>query len=562
MDLSGYLRAVDAAEAVAFDVFDTLIVRPFFDPHDLFGFLEAGSGLEGFERARVAAERKARETDPETDLDGIYGCIDPRYSVLKEREVESEVSLSRADPEALKVLEYALEQGKKVVVVSDMYLSSDVIGRILSKNGISGHSWIYVSSETKASKRSGSMYDVILSDLGLGPSRLLMIGDNIRSDHSSALSKGLVAERWISMKERYAACHRHEMRFLRKHPGYGASLIAGMDMFGWADHPEETYWHMVSRRFGGPMNVMFARFIMEHTKDTDLLVFFSRDGYMPMKVYELLGGCKPSVYLHTSRMIAKVFGSRNLSDRDTAVSLMEYLRESGRCGEVPDSGYGDFVKENRNDLERVMAEGHDRYGRYLRETVGEPSRVTVVDATTMRFTSQRDLGRYLDHAEISGCYYAVTADRGIGHFRYCDRTRQHLSSSYVNLAEFFLCSGEKPLADIGDDGRPVFYREVPPDEGVRIRAFPEIYDGIMECARCYSEMFGEHMPLIPGGIMDGWIDVLISEERGNDPDTLSGIRWAVNTQHNIYKHLILRVSDLPGAVLMKVAELVRSGKDI
>lgn len=562
MDLSGYLKAVDAVDAVAFDVFDTLIVRPFFDPHDLFGFLEAKSGLEGFERARVAAERKARETDPETDLDGIYGCIDPMYRVLKECEVESEVSLSRADPEALKVLEYALEHGKKVVAVSDMYLSSDTIGRILSKNGISGHSGIYVSSETKASKRSGLMYDIVLGDLGIGPSRLLMLGDNPRSDYSSALSKGLSAERWISMKERYAACHRHEMRFLRKHSGYGSSLIVGMDMFGWADHPEETYWHMVSRRFGGPMNVMFARFIMEHTNDTDLLVFFSRDGYMPMKVYELLGGRKPSVYLHTSRMIAKVFGARNLSDRDTAVSLMRYLRESGRYGEVPDSGYGDFVKENRDGLERVMAEGHDRYGRYLRETVGEPSRVTVVDATTMRFTSQRDLGRYLGHTEIKGCYYAVTAERDIGHVRYCDRTRQHLSSSYVNLAEFFLGSGEKPLADIGDDGKPVFDREVPSDEEVRIRAFPEIYDGIMECARHYSEMFGDSIPLISGEIMDGWIDVLISEEKGNDPETLSGIRWAVNTQHNMYKHLILRASDLPGAVLMKAAELVHSGKDI
>ena len=216
MDVSGYLKAIDTADAVAFDIFDTLLVRPFFHPHDLFGFLEAESGLEGFAEARIRAEREARRTDPETDIDGIYRSIDPKYLALKDAEIGSEISFSRADPDMVEVFGYASEKGKNIVLVSDMYLPSDILERMVSKNGFSGHSKIYVSTETKVSKRSGLMYDTVLGDLGLPPSKVLMIGDNRHADCDSAISKALKAMRWIPMKERYAASHRHEMRFLKR----------------------------------------------------------------------------------------------------------------------------------------------------------------------------------------------------------------------------------------------------------------------------------------------------------------------------------------------------------
>ena len=112
--------------------------------------------------------------------------------------------------------------------------------------------------------------------------------------------------------------------------------------------------------------------------------------------------------------------------------------------------------------------------------------------------------------------------------------------------------------DIGDDGRPVFEEDVPNDEIIRIRAFPQIYDGILDCTGSYSEMFGDRIPSVSGKVMDGWMDVLMAEESGNDPNTLSGIKWAVNTQHSIYKHLILRLSDIPGVIIMKIGETLYS----
>jgi len=364
MDLSAYLKAIDAADAVAFDIFDTLIVRPFVRPSDLFAYIEVEQGLVGFAQARMEAERRARRDNRETSLEGIYAHIDPRYAGLKDTEVELEVTLARADPAAIQVFRYAIEQGKTVVLVSDMYLSSSILERLVAKQGYSKYTRIYVSSEVGLSKHDGRMYDLLLGNLGLDTARVLMIGDNRQADIARARSRGLSAMRWVSLRERYFASHGPERRFLKRYPGYESSLLVGVDMLGWTFHAEESYWHRVSRRFGGPINVMFVRFIQDHAEDVDRLVFFSRDGYIPMLVYQLLDGRKPSTYLYTSRMTAKVFGQKDLSCRDTAVSLMAYMEEmAGNEGEaVPDrQHYRDFVKRNGKRLEEVMTEGHDRY---------------------------------------------------------------------------------------------------------------------------------------------------------------------------------------------------------
>ena len=79
MDTSGYLRAAEGCSVIAFDVFDTLIVRPFVRPDDLFDFIERTTGKEGFGKARREAEKQARRRiRPEVDLDEIYAVLDSR----------------------------------------------------------------------------------------------------------------------------------------------------------------------------------------------------------------------------------------------------------------------------------------------------------------------------------------------------------------------------------------------------------------------------------------------------------------------------------------------------
>ena len=50
----------DGVKAVSFDIFDTLIVRPYIRPKDLFAHMEQAEGAPGFAAERVDAERRSR----------------------------------------------------------------------------------------------------------------------------------------------------------------------------------------------------------------------------------------------------------------------------------------------------------------------------------------------------------------------------------------------------------------------------------------------------------------------------------------------------------------------
>lgn len=517
--------------------------------------MEDEHGRPGFAAARREAEKEARRSDRETDIGGIYACMDTAYADMRAAETEAEISLAFPDPDAKDLFEKAKLLGKRIVLVSDMYLRSDDIRGILERCGYSGWERILVSCEEKVSKHRG-LWKRALDYLGLPPEKVIAVGDSRSSDFEVPSALGIHAFRWAPMTERYLMSHRVEARFARSNPGWQASALVAMDMLmdSRAD-ADEVYWHRVSRRFGGPMCIVFARFVEDSTQGADELLFLSRDGYMPMRVWERLYGGREHVYLRSSRMIAKIFGSADFGDRDTVLSMMEYMRCAGiGCAcEASDRQWRLFAAEHRGEMERISAEGRRRYASYVSAAAGSPARAAAIDATTKKFTSQKDLSMYMADTELTGCYYSVTASGGPPHAAYADRSRQHLSSSYVNLAEFFMESGEPALADIDADGKPVLACSRHDPVSVRERAHQHIEAGILECAGVWKEIFGGRIPRIRSDIMDAWMDVLMSEERGNDPDALSGIKWAVDTRHRLARHLIIRWSDVPGLVLYNAA---------
>lgn len=54
-------KAVEDAKVVSFDIFDTLLLRPYVSPKDLFLHVEEQYGCVGFRDERVDAERRCRE---------------------------------------------------------------------------------------------------------------------------------------------------------------------------------------------------------------------------------------------------------------------------------------------------------------------------------------------------------------------------------------------------------------------------------------------------------------------------------------------------------------------
>lgn len=184
---------------ISFDVFDTLVVRPFYKPSDLFTLMnEYYFSLTGkpsyhkFDMMRIHSEsiaRKINKSGEEVNLNDIYNQLSKEYNVdakiielLKLREISLELELCKYRRSVKELYEMALSLGKKIIIVSDMYLSSEIISKILSKNGYSGYIRLYVSSETGLTKSTGNMYDYVLKDLNISPSAILHIGDTWQSD--------------------------------------------------------------------------------------------------------------------------------------------------------------------------------------------------------------------------------------------------------------------------------------------------------------------------------------------------------------------------------------------
>ena len=121
----------DSVKVVSFDLFDTLILRPFLKPTDLFTLLGQIHSRNDFCDLRIKAESKARSSiGTEVTLDEIYSFMPKDLISFKELECQFEIDLCFANP-WMKERYQSLTEGKIVIITTDMYLPRNVIESIL-----------------------------------------------------------------------------------------------------------------------------------------------------------------------------------------------------------------------------------------------------------------------------------------------------------------------------------------------------------------------------------------------------------------------------------------------
>ena len=203
----------DESRIISFDIFDTLIERPFLNPHTLFDFLEIEFSYKDkrfaggwFKKLRIESEKEVREeiwrnglSIEEVTLDQIYDEIAKRgiskelSEKIKEKEIELELKYCRKRNYAKELYELAIYKNKKTVVTSDMYLPKSVISQILEKNGYSHINDIFLSADIGLTKSTGNLFKYALKKLKISPKNFMHIGDNWESDVQSAKNQKI---RW------------------------------------------------------------------------------------------------------------------------------------------------------------------------------------------------------------------------------------------------------------------------------------------------------------------------------------------------------------------------------
>ena len=138
-------QLIDKNNIISFDIFDTLILRNIFQPTDIFRILAKFAkdefDIDDFFQKRVEGEKKARDKvkNSEADFQEIYDEVEKlcgcNIEKIKQMELQLEMEFSVINPYMMEIWKYASEQKKTIIFISDMYLSSDFIKKLLKKNG-------------------------------------------------------------------------------------------------------------------------------------------------------------------------------------------------------------------------------------------------------------------------------------------------------------------------------------------------------------------------------------------------------------------------------------------
>lgn len=188
-------------DVISFDVFDTLIFRPYLEPTELFESVAKQIGVPEFRKIRCEMEQKARQEqskkvgNTEVTLDEIYTVINRETGIkeeVKKIELFEEYRVCYANSYIKQVVEELRKDGKRIIVISDMYLNQIQIGQILKRSGYNTFDAYYISCEYRKSKSSGELYQVVLEQEGKN-GLFAHIGDNIRSDIKQAKRYGIDA---------------------------------------------------------------------------------------------------------------------------------------------------------------------------------------------------------------------------------------------------------------------------------------------------------------------------------------------------------------------------------
>lgn len=296
------LEKIAAAKVISFDFFDTLYLRPLSDPEDVFTLLGDKLAIDDFKVKRQQAQTAAFQTmvsegRKEITLDNIYSCFQSdKYSKSELMQAEYDLELQLVEPnyELFPLFKRLIDEGKTVVIVSDMYFGKAFFEQTLEKQGIKNIP-IFSSADLNATKRDhGELFDIVCQALHVSPECVLHIGDSEVGDYTRPAERGLNSYHYVASR----------FRAKKKNVSLSTSLAEGILRSDALDIEYGTYEEL-GFLSGGPAAVGFLEWVKSkaRTDGVEHILFFARDGFVITGIArELLDGQLPPFdYFYGSR---------------------------------------------------------------------------------------------------------------------------------------------------------------------------------------------------------------------------------------------------------------------
>lgn len=509
-------------EWVSFDVFDTLLSRPFKQPTDLFLLIEKEKGAPGFAAERTKAEQRARKehkNQADVTLDQIYDTIVRQYKNLKEDELKYEYDLLYPKPEGMTLYEAAVSQGKKIVATSDMYLPSDFITKVLKKNGYTAISHVIVSNEENCCKGNGKLFEKLLKKLNIEPAKIIHIGDNLISDKKAPEELGIASCHRISDTEKLYDDHvpfNETFKVFASKNELDTSVIIGINAYHRANGISNDPLREIGYFLGGPLAVGYVMHIDKtaRKRGNDGLLFVSRDGYALHKVYNrIVSNPISNYYIQASRKLIL----RNSIDYQEKVYtenvLKMYADECLNGKPVPLKDFGLYKEDMREWAKR----NSQNYTKYVDSLNISGNKLMTIDMTTREYTSLKLLTKVLGKRIDCGMF-SVSFGESSNHLTalsYAKMNWQAGDEPIIMLQEQMITAPDFSVYAIKEDGAYV-YANKHPLEQLRIENYKRILEGVLDFANDYKHLFGNHQ--IPFSFEHWWENakILIRTAKGSD----------------------------------------------
>ncbi len=363
----------------SFDVFDTIIGRRTIIPEGVYSVMQERmmaseyfkeyvgmTRITQFTRLRKKAEiiNSNSKIFPVTHIDEIYrilcwmmGSVSfDTVTRIKQLEIDTECRMAFGITRNINSINELIRNNEKVILISDMYLTSENIRDILSSVDYKlGELPIYVSSEWNCTKRDGGLYHKVMENEHIPFGAWVHVGDDEIGDEMVPSLLGINTKKFtIGRKldiEEYVVSEykkRKDMSCL----GIGVARKLRLQN-GW------TSYESIGGYVGGAVIFSYTLWVVEEALrgEIERLLFVSRDGYILKQVADIIirekGYAITTEYVYGSR---KAWRETEKAKKANAVAYIMSIMRDSKCAfvDLQSSGMSlDLLLEDIDEISNV-----------------------------------------------------------------------------------------------------------------------------------------------------------------------------------------------------------------
>lgn len=509
-------REIEKFDTISFDIFDTLIMRKTLYPRDVFHIIERKIGKQkqiSFASLRILAEEELYRKGMNPNIYEIYERIQELSGISTQQrqeylnlEISTEMEILVPRKKMLELFN-SIKKRKKIYLISDMYLTKEILANILETCGYKDYEDIYVSCERRCSKAEG-LFDIYSKDIK-DTKHCLHIGDNRIADIMSAQRAGIAAFQVMSGQELLESSSYKQL--LISESGLIDHLAIGLFCEQVFNNPFALYntngkpivedIEQFAYLYIAPVIFYFTIWLIQKIQQLkcDYILYTARDSYLIQKIFQLIkehqciGNLPDGVYFYTSRRAILAATTWNENDIRHRMHIefwgdikdlfkkrfdIEIEEQGHDVRSMTESQIEFFVKKYEKRVLEQCKQERKNYISYISKTgLNSHRKIALIDFIAVGKV-QNGLEKLIPEKKIQGFYFLkrqankgdLDRDIQVESF-YPSKGDFEIDSNiyhYYLFLELILTSPEATFHSVCNDGRIRFMKETRSKEHRRI----------------------------------------------------------------------------------------------